>query len=345
MTLETELLAPFKIFLFFFFSVSIFGQTFPQKEVDKLLNKGIENLLNQNYDSADSTFQILEKEFPNLPFGNIYLAANSITKSIDYGEMFDDKYITQNLESAVKISERKLDQNENDIWNNYFAAISKGFLAYYLALNEDYIEAFAQGYFSISFFERCENLENNFYESKIAIGTFLYWKSEKADWLPFIGDEKGKGIKYLEEAVKHKSYNYYSAVNSLIWIYINEKEFAKAIEIAEAVLNRYPENRYFKWCLARAYEEINKEKAIEIYNNIFDSLSRINKLSIFNEIALKHKIAQLFERQSNFKTALKYCDEILSIKNIPADQFERLEERLERVKKQRDKLLILLNNH
>jgi len=97
--------------------------------------------------------------------------------------------------------------------------------------------------------------------------------------------------------------------------------------------------------LARAYEEINKEKAIEIYNNIFDSLSRINKLSIFNEIALKHKIAQLFERQSNFKTALKYCDEILSIKNIPADQFERLEERLERVKKQRDKLLILLNNH
>lgn len=343
MTLETELLEPFKIFLFVFFSVSIFAQTYPQKEVDKLLNKGIENLLNQNYDSADSTFQILERNFSNLPLGNVYRAANSVAKSIDYGEEFDNDFITHNLESAVKISERKLNQNENDIWNNYFAAISKGYLAYYLALNEDYIEAFAQGYFSISFFERCESLENNFYESKIALGTFLYWKSEKAVWLPFVSDDKKKGINYLEDAINQKTYNYYIAVNSLFWIYINEKNFIKAAETAELVLKKYPDNRYFQWCLARTYEEIDKEKAVQIYNNILFSLNRINKLNFFNEITLKHKIAQLYERQSNYKTALKYCDEILSIKNIPDDQLNRLEDRLERIWEQKANLLKLIN--
>lgn len=339
---ETELLEPFKIFLFFFLSAAIFGQTFPQKEVDKLLIKGIDNLLNQNYISADSSFQVIEREFPNFPFGKIYRAANSIAKSLDYGEEFEHDFIIRNLESAVGISEAKLEKNENDVWNNYFAAMSKGYLAYYLALQEDYIEAFSQGYFSIAFFERCEKLEHNFYESKIALGTFLYWKSVKADWLPFVGDDKKMGIKYLEEVIKHKTYNYSMAVNSLLWIYINEKNFVKAIETAELVLEKYPQNRYFKWCLARAYEEINKTKAIEIYNDVLNSLNFINHLNVFNEVTLKHKIAQLYERMGNYKTSLKYCDEILAIKNIPQKQYDRLEERLERVKEQRTKLLELI---
>ena len=324
-------------------SAAIFGQSFPQKEVDKLLNKGIDNLLNQNYFSADSSFQVLEKEFPNLPFGKIYRAANLIAKSLDFGEEFEHDFIIQNLESAVEISEAKLEKNENDVWNNYFAAMSKGYLAYYLALEEDYIEAFSQGYFSISFFERCEKLEPNFYESKIALGTFLYWKSEKADWLPFVGDEKQKGIKYLEEVIKHKTYNYSMAVNSLLWIYINEKNFEMAAETAELVLEKYPDNRYFKWCLARAYEEIDKEKSIKIYDDVLNSLSQVNHLNVFNEVTLKHKIAQLYERMGNNKLALKYCDEILAIKNVPNTQLKRLQERLDRVKEQRTKLLESIN--
>lgn len=95
--------------------------------------------------------------------------------------------------------------------------------------------------------------------------------------------------------------------------------------------------------MARAYEEINKSKAIEIYTDVLNSLKFINHLTVFNEVNLKHKIAQLFERMGNYKSSLKYCDEILALKNIPQKQFERLEERLERVKEQRIKLIELIN--
>lgn len=337
-------MAPFKYFLFLIFSCSLFAQTFPDKKVDALLKEGVDNLLKQEYDSADSVFLILENDFKNLPFGKIYRAANSIAKSLDYGEEFSSDFIVSNLETAVETSEKKLDENENDIWNNYFMAVSKGYLAYFLALEEEYIAAFSEGYFSISFFERCENIEPGFYESKIAAGTYLYWKSEKANWLPFVGDDKQKGINYLEEVIKHKTYNYYAAVNSLLWIYINENKFKKAVEAAEPVLNKYPGNRYFRWGLARAYEEINKEKSIEIYNGILKSLQTINKLYVFNEVTLKHKIAQLYERMGDFKAALNFCSEILSIKNIPQNLLKRLESRLERVREQKERLLKLLND-
>ena len=343
--LETGPLGLSKYFLLLFFTCTVYAQTFPDKKADALLKHGIDLLLNQEYETADSTFQVLQNEFPKLPFGKIYRAANSIAKSLDLGEEFKHDFISNNLEDAVELSEKKLDEDENDIWNNYFMALSKGYLAYYLALEEEYVDAFSEGFYSISFFERCEKMSPDFYESKIASGTFLYWKSEKADWLPFVGNDKQKGIDYLEEVIKHKSYNYYVAVNSLLWIYINEKEYLKAVETADIVLNKYPGNRYFQWGLARAYEGINEEKAIEVYDGILKALDSMNSLNVFNEVTLKHKIAQLYERMGNFKTALKYCTEILSIKNIPEEEHERLSNRLERVKEQEEKLRKLLKGH
>lgn len=339
---ETELLVRFNILLLLFFNYGLIAQTFPDKKVDRLLKEGKNLLLNQEYGKADSTFEYLDLEYPSLPFGKVYRAANSIARSLDYGIEFQNSFIIEVLENAVDLSENKLDQNEDDIWNNYFMALSKGYLAYYLALKENYIDAFSEGFYSISFFKRCEEMNPDFYESKIASGTFLYWKSEKADWLPFIGDDKQTGISYLEEVIEHKSYNYYIAVNSLMWIYINEKDYEKAVSTAEIVLNNYPDNRYFQWGLARAYEGIDKKKAIEIYSSILKSLISIKKLNEYNEITIKHKIAQLYERMGDIKTALKYCDEINNIHNISDEVVERLGNRLERVREQSERLKNML---
>lgn len=341
--LETEPLGRFKLILFLFFSVAVSAQSFPEKKVDELLKTGSQFILNQDYASADSIFKILEMEFKNLPVGNIYYAANSIAKSLDYGTEFEHDFIISNLEHAVKLSEILLDENENNLWNNYYMALSKGYLAYYLALEEEYIDAFSEGYFSISFFNRCSEINPEFYESKIAAGSLLYWKSEKANWIPFVKDDKQTGINILEEVIKHKTYNYYIAVNSLLWIYINEKDFNKAIEIANLVLNEYPGNRYFQWGLARAFEEIDKHKAIKIYSGILKSLNSINRLNFFNEITLKHKIAMLYERIGNYKSAMFYCSEILSIQFINENELNRINERLVRVKEQKERLAKLLN--
>jgi uncharacterized protein HemY len=51
-----------------------------------------------------------------------------------------------------------------------------------------------------------------------------------------------------------------------------------------------------------------------------------------NEITLKHLIAQQYVKLGDKDKALKYCNEILSIKNIPPKTLDELSERLERVK-------------
>jgi pentatricopeptide repeat protein len=51
-----------------------------------------------------------------------------------------------------------------------------------------------------------------------------------------------------------------------------------------------------------------------------------------NEITLKHIIAQQYAKLGDTEKAIKYCDEILSMKNIPKKTLDELSSRLERVK-------------
>jgi tetratricopeptide (TPR) repeat protein len=187
---------------------------------------------------------------------------------------------------------------------------------------------------SISEFEAILTTDENFFEAYIAIGTFEYWKSRKLEfvsWLPFSNDTKNIGIDFLLIAIDSSSYNSHLAVNSLIWIYIDQKEYEDAIKVAQKALKEFPNSRTFKWGMARAYEETNPLKAIELYKQILNSYPDIKNGNYKNEITLKHIISQQYARLGDKEEAIKYCDEILSMKNIPKKTMAEMQERLERV--------------
>ena len=338
MTQETEHLVHYKTFLFyslFFFSQQTgFAQDFPEPRVDALLKDGIIHIINQDYQGAKIFFKALDDEYSNLPFGKIYLAAVSIAESYDYAEEFDSDFIYNNLEEAKDQSLNLLNEDEKNIWYNYFYALSEGYIAYFNAINESWLSAVSTGLNSISAFEDCLEINPAFYESYIAIGTFEYWKSRKSEalsWLPFIDDNKSYGIERLITAIDSSSYNTYLAINSLIWIYIDQENYHAAIQTAEKALIAFPESRLFKWGLARAYEDVNPEHSIEIYFQILNSYPKFRESNQVNETILKHLIAQQFVTIGNEQKVIELCQEILREGNIPKSSVEILEDRLERV--------------
>jgi tetratricopeptide (TPR) repeat protein len=317
------------------------AQTYPDAKVDSLLKSGIKNIVNQNYASAERIFTVLDKEYSHLPLGKIYLAANRIAEAYDYAQDFDENYILSNLETAKQQSENLIDSDNNNIWYRYFYSLAEGYISYYEALEGSWFSALSKGINSISGFENILKEDKNFYEAYIAIGTFEYWKSRKMEfmsWLPFTDDTKNFGIDLLTIAIDSSSYNAHLAVNSLIWIYIDQKKYDEAISLAAKALKEFPESRNFKWGLARAYEEKNPVRAIELYLEILDSYPQSLKNNYKNEITLKHLIAQQYAKLGNKKQALKYCNEILSIKNIPEKTRDEISGRLDRVKSLKNEL-------
>lgn len=326
-------------FLFIFFVILICinnpAQTYPDAQVDSMLKTGIRYIVNQDYKSANQVFNNLNEEYSHLPLGKIYLAAIKIAEAYDYARDFDENYILKNLESAKEQSEILVEQDKDHIWYRYFYALAEGYISYYDAIEGSWFSALSTGINSISEFDKILVEDKNFYEAYIAIGTFEYWKSRKLefmDWLPFASDTKNIGIDRLILAIDSSSYNSHLAINSLIWIYIDQKKYADAIKVAEKALSEFPQSRTFKWGLARAYEEKNSLRAIELYLDILNSYPASLKENYKNEITLKHLIAQQYAKLGANEKALKYCDEILSMKNIPKKTLDELNGRLERVK-------------
>ena len=65
-----------------------------------------------------------------------------------------------------------MEKYPENLWYNYFYALTEGYIAYYEALNENWISALTNGMNSIKYFENCLSADDEFYEAYIAIGTF-----------------------------------------------------------------------------------------------------------------------------------------------------------------------------
>lgn len=330
------------IYLAFLLNGFAYSQRYPNQEVNKLLNVGIEYVLNQNYELAKSKFSLLDKKYPELPFGKIYLAVVDITKSFDYGDELNSEAISKNLDEALELSEKLLKNNPTDIWNHYFVALSKGYKSYLKVLNDEWISAISSGLSSVNYFEDCLEMDSTFYESYVALGTYKFWKSRKLEfleWLPFFDDESEKGIEYLELATDKTSYNRNLAAVSLIWIHIENKNFYRAITIAEKELEKNPINRTLKWALARAFEDVNLRKAIQIYDDLLNSYQSIPDQNHLQEITVKHVMAQQYVKIGEKREALRLCDEILTDNRLTEAVREKLSDRLKRVRKMKKELL------
>lgn len=338
---ETEHLVRFKFsFILFIFYFQLSAQTYPDYMVNYLLNSGIDDILFQNYDAAEEKFIRLEKEFSNLPLGKIFQSAVLITKSVDYNSFNDDERIYFLLEKAEEQSDSLLNISKGNVWHHYFKALSVGYQSYFSALKSNYFNAFASAITSLEHFEECLEIDSLFYESYTALGSYLYWKSAKTEflnWMPFFEDNREIGIVYLESAFEYATYHKHLAAYSLVWIYIDMGEFEKAISTAEKFLEKFPYSRFFLEGAARAFEEIDRRKSIEYYEKMIESLPINISTIVINKIILLHKIAMQHEKLGNNKKALALCDEILSI-TIDENFQEILEDRLERVQQLKKKL-------
>ena len=339
----TERLVLYKILLFFFlisvFSIAVSAQNFLPAQTDSLITNGMNSIILQNYDDAENYFNELDSLDKIDPLGKIYLTVVSISKSFDLGEEYKWDYISNLLEEAKKIAEENCDQKPKSVLRLYTLALAEGYYAYVKGLESNWISAISNGYNAIKNFERCVMMDSTFYEAYTAIGTFKYWKSKKGSFLPMISDERDLGVKYLELAVVKSRHSNYLAVNSLLWIYIDKKEFQKTINLANEILSKYPQGRLFKWALARAYESIDMHKSISVYKQILNDYESIRSLNGYQKIVLLHLIAQLENRLGNKKAALDLCNVILNMKNLSEFVLDELDNRLDRVKSLRVSLL------
>ncbi|RKX19803.1 MAG: hypothetical protein DRP26_02795, partial [Candidatus Zixiibacteriota bacterium] len=182
--------------------------------------------------------------------------------------------------------------------------------------HESWFKAVTKGLKAGKYFSKAVKKDTLFYEASVGLGTLHYWRSAKLGILrklPFISDKRQQGIDELKKAMEKSRYSSTAAAIGLGWIYINRKEYPKAIAIADELIARGNGGRQTLWLRAIAnFNRGNINGIIRDFTLIREGLVRKGNQNYYNLIICNYCLGVAYYLKGDDKTALDYFNEMLS---------------------------------
>ena len=318
------------------------GQSQDSLSYINLILEGIDATLNELYLYAENKFkQIVNSDSQN-PAGYFFLGALYQAEMMDYEGAFKEEEFYTTLETSIRLAKKRIKAGNETSWDYLYLGNSYGYLGVYKARKGSWWSAFRNALKAKSAFKKAVDLDSTLYDAYVGLGSYHYWTSHFTKtfaWLPFFADERKRGIREIKLASEKSLFSRTAALNALIWIYIKEKDYPKAIELAMNLQKEYPDGKIFLWALATAYyEKYDWDKAIEYYNLIQNKLKNNPAENYYNLIECHYRIADSYFNSGDFAECIRVCKEGLSY-NLDTRTRERQKDKLNKLKELLEKSL------
>lgn len=305
---------------------------FPQKYLDYespqikgILLEGIEASFQEDYALAESRFQTLIRMAPEDPAGYFFLAALYHAQMIDHESDFREKDFYENIKTAKRFARRRIKKDRNDAWAYLVLGNSFGAKAVYEAKQGNWWSGLNQGLMAKSALNEAIKRDPELYDAYVGLGSYHFWASVMTKafwWLPFIGDHREQGISETKLAYEKSIFSSAAAASGLVWMYIRQKEYEKAISLAQKMQSKYPEGKSFLWALAQAYYDKRdwnsaRLKYQELLERIEEHRTSGNPGQSYNLIECRFYIANCLFSLGRYADCDSVCQEIL---NMPLEE-------------------------
>jgi tetratricopeptide (TPR) repeat protein len=312
----------FTLFIVLFLALQS-SKTFPQYTTDnqqlttkELILRGIDSSIRENYQLAEDIFKRIISTEPENPEGYFFLGACYQTQMIDLENDFREEDFYQNMEKTIELSQKRIEKDKNDIWAHFYLGNAYGSMAVYDAKHKRWWSGLKKGLKAKSAFKKVIEQDSAFYDAYLGLGSYHYWASvvtKAFRWLPFFRDERKKGVEEVKLAAEKSLYSKESAQYNLIYIFLEEKEYDRAIDLAKAMNLEFPESKLFLWPLAEAiYLKRDWRNCIIWYEKILELIGNPDPSGYFNTIECRHRIAECYFRMKMFERCKEECEKILS---------------------------------
>lgn len=309
--------------------------------IHPLVVSGIDCILKQEYNRADSIFNVVSNRYPDHPAGYLYRAAVMQAYNIDF-----DVPIEQEEFDSLLIMGKNAAKKFSLPWSGYFLGTADGYDAYERVDRGDWFGGVRKGMSSASKFEEIIENDSSFYDAYVGIGTYYYWRSRKTEfirWLPFIKDDRALGIRMLIIGAERSEYNQFAAISALISIYLDAEKYKQAEAWSKRGLNFYPENRVFLWGLATALDRQNRSaEAVSAYSNLLEKIMSAHAPHPYNEIVCRLNLVKSKVALNDTTNVFYHLKKILSYEtcSFPVDLQSHAKAKFEEVRA----LLLKLEN-
>jgi tetratricopeptide (TPR) repeat protein len=267
-----------------------------------LILRGIDQTLQQEYDTAENTFQSFIKEFPMHPAGYLYLAGMLQAKNTDFGDRFNEDRYDSLLNAVVDLAESLIQNPSSRAEGYFYTGSAEAFRSYTRSENGNLPSGIYYGLSAGASMERCLEADPGFFEAKNILGSFYYWRSKMA-WIPFIPDRTREGIDMIMKSHAHP-YEKHLASHNLMVILTEEKRYAEAERYGLSMLTEYPENRLFLWNMVTLYEKWGRNSHLQTaVERLLASTLKANVINRYTEASCRLKLARFAMERGNNSAA------------------------------------------
>jgi tetratricopeptide (TPR) repeat protein len=307
------------------FATGVRAGTPEDSTLDVQALKGIESMYNLDFENADKVFEEIVRERPRDPAGYAFLAMVDWWRIlIDMESTQYDERFFRRLDIVIDMCDSLLDIDEHNVRALFFKGGAIGFQGRLRFHRDDWIAAANAGRKALPIVRAALVADPRNYDILLGSGIYNYYAEVIPNEYPvakplllFIppGD-KHKGILQLKQAAEKGKYASVEASYFLMNLYYYyEKDYAAALQIAERLHTRFPNNMLFHKYLGRSYVSLgNWPKVEQTFGEIMQRVTNGQRgygPSAEREAAYYLGMSEM--KAGRHSSALKYfyrCDEL-----------------------------------
>ena len=277
-------------------------------------------LYNDSFNQAHYYLDSVIAIFPFDPVGYLFKGAVYLAEMTDSEDDIHSEEFFEMLETSRLLVDFQMDKN--DSLKCAWMQLCLGHAAAYEALWESrygsLTGAIKKGLQAKKHYEQGLRYDSTLYDLYGGLGMYHYWKSAKAGILRYLGifrNDKNKGIAELYLAMDSSVISGYASRNSLIWIWLDKKEYDSVVYICDEMQKLFPYGKMFLWPKAYAYfKKEDFERSSEVYIKLRKMLEQ-EPGNYFNIIECDYALWQCAEELNDdklkeliTKSYRSYCD-------------------------------------
>jgi tetratricopeptide (TPR) repeat protein len=269
----------FLLFLLLIPFVHSAGQVPRDSVYEAAVQQGITHVYNLEFEAADQDFNTLVRLRPSHPAGYFFRAMVLWWKiMIDIDDTrYDDRFFAA-LDRVVVMCDSMLDKDENDIDAIFFKGGAIGFQGRLRFHRDDWLEAADAGRQALPLVRKASELDPGNYDIYLGTGIYNYYAEVIPNEYPIVkplllfipSGDKAKGLEQLTIASQKAKYAAVETAYFLMQIcYAYERDYTKALGLAQSLHTRFPGNMVFHKYVGRCYVVMgNYQRGEEVFAEI-----------------------------------------------------------------------------
>jgi tetratricopeptide (TPR) repeat protein len=278
------------LLLFLVLVPSLFGGEFrflnevDRHWIDSLAEVGFDLAYREEYDRADSVFDLIACSYPEQPHAYLFRTALLDLYMLDFSvDDREDEFFRAVDECLGRADDwlkalkkhRSWDDNQRG-WAHFFKGGALSYKAMRLGRKRSFFRAVSTAVSALKELNHALNADSTVYDAYLGLGTYDFLMSELpkfVKWLPFIGDNRDRGIRRIRTAAEKGRYTRIAARDALAWMLAYAVRTDEALQVMEELVSEFPDSRTFKWTQAFVYRRAGRWREVEeTYDALYESV-------------------------------------------------------------------------